>query len=82
MSTLKTTWFRSGEHGGCNSLLILSTEILQTIHTIMISGFLHDVDEICSLLGYYTASIGIPLLMLRITILQCVIPHKNADIYA
>jgi hypothetical protein len=30
----------------------------QTILNILISGFRRDVDEICGLLGYYTASCG------------------------
>jgi hypothetical protein len=29
----------------------------------MISGFCHDVDETCTLLGYHAASSGKPLLM-------------------
>jgi hypothetical protein len=45
----------------------------------VISGFCHNVDEICALLGYYTALDGNPLLtfwdnhsMLRNTPKECI----------
>jgi hypothetical protein len=45
----------------------------------MISGFRHDVDEICALLGFYAASSGNPLPTFRDNMLVGkVLPHDDA----
>jgi hypothetical protein len=49
------------------SLLIAfhSSVLLDSFVVCLISGFRHDVDEICFLLGYYTALSGSSLPMFR-----------------
>jgi hypothetical protein len=37
---------------------VVRFEVLKAVTMILISGFCRDVDEICGLLGNYTASCG------------------------
>jgi hypothetical protein len=65
-SGLNTQWFKSQVSNFIHPALVLRRFVsvvlvltpVANLHHSVISGFRHDVDEICALLGYYATSSG------------------------